>query len=199
MLFVLAMCLNVSPVIGYSDITAQDKEAKKPLSGVSAAKKAAMKKEAMEALSLRVIELTSKNFGTSMGDGNVWLIEFYTPWCVRILLRVLYLASADENSFGKRVSTAVLFPRRCKYCQTFQSSYQNIAASFHSSPNEKIRVAKVDCTSEKALKTRFGLQSFPSFYIVDGWSVYQFENVRTESSLMDFARGGYKKQDVSVH
>jgi thioredoxin-like negative regulator of GroEL len=59
-------------------------------------------------------------------------------------------------------------------------------------------VSKVDCASEKALKTRFGLQSFPSFYIVDGWSVYQFENVRSEASLMDFARGGYKKQDVSV-
>jgi thioredoxin-like negative regulator of GroEL len=110
----------------------------------------------------------------------------------------LFLASADEHSFGKRASTAVLFPCRCKYCQSFESSYQNIAASFHSSPNEKIRVSKVDCASEKALKTRFGLQSFPSFYIVDGWSVYQFENVRSEASLMDFARGGYKKQDVSV-
>jgi hypothetical protein len=42
----------------------------------------------MESLSLRVIELTSKNFAASIGDGNVWLIEFYTPWCVFILLIV---------------------------------------------------------------------------------------------------------------
>ena len=28
---------------------------------------------------LQVIELTSQNFGASVGDGNVWLIEFYTP------------------------------------------------------------------------------------------------------------------------
>jgi hypothetical protein len=26
------------------------------------------------------IPLTSKNFSDKVGDGNVWLIEFYTPW-----------------------------------------------------------------------------------------------------------------------
>jgi hypothetical protein len=36
------------------------------------------------------------------------------------------------------------------------------------------------------------------FYLVDGWSVYQFENLRSEANLMDFARGGYKKLDVSM-
>lgn len=80
-------------------------------------------------------------------------------------------------------------------------------------------MAKVDCTSvssshvfsdfccpafthletkkEKALNTRFGVKSFPSFFLVDGWSVYEFDKPRSEANLMDFARGGYKKQDVS--
>jgi thioredoxin-like negative regulator of GroEL len=71
-----------------------------------------------------------------------------------------------------------------------------VAATFHSSPQEGIRVAKVDCQSEKALKARFGVTSFPSFYLVDGWSVYEFDNPRTEAALMDFVRGGYKKQEV---
>jgi hypothetical protein len=31
---------------------------------------------------LRVVELTSKNFASTIGDGNIWLIEFYTPWYV---------------------------------------------------------------------------------------------------------------------
>jgi hypothetical protein len=51
---------------------------------------------------------------------------------------------------------------------------------------------------EKALRARFGVHGFPMFYLVDGWSVYQFENLRSEANLMDFARGGYKKQDVSM-
>lgn len=37
-------------------------------------------KEEHKALSLQVIPLTSKNFGANVGDGNIWLIEFYTPW-----------------------------------------------------------------------------------------------------------------------
>ena len=28
-----------------------------------------------------VIELTSRNFDSYIADGNVWLVEFYAPWC----------------------------------------------------------------------------------------------------------------------
>ena len=33
-------------------------------------------------LSLNVIDLNSRNFDSMVADGNVWLIEFYTPWYV---------------------------------------------------------------------------------------------------------------------
>ena len=119
-------------------------------------------------LSLDVIDLTSKNFGTTVGigDGNVWLIEFYTP--------------------------------ACSHCVQFAPTYQSIAATFHSSPNEKIRVARVNCSVERALMTRFGIDAFPSFYLVSGWDVYKFEDNRSASSLMDFMRGGYKKKNVRI-
>lgn len=117
-----------------------------------------------QSLSLDVVELTSTNFASTVSDGNVWLIEFYTGWC--------------------------------KHCQNFKSQYESIAMTFHSAPQEKIRVAKVDCSVEKALATRFGVQGYPSFYVVSGWSVYEFEDARSESNLMSFARGGYKKQAV---
>jgi thioredoxin-like negative regulator of GroEL len=84
----------------------------------------------------------------------------------------------------------------CTHCQNFKTSYENIAMTFHSSPQERIRVAKVDCNVEKALATRFGVRGYPSFYLVSGWSVYEFEEARSESGLISFARGGYKKQDV---
>lgn len=28
-----------------------------------------------------VITLTSRNFDSSISDGNVWLIQFHSPWC----------------------------------------------------------------------------------------------------------------------
>jgi thioredoxin-like negative regulator of GroEL len=91
-----------------------------------------------------------------------------------------------------------IFPFRCRHCQEFASSYSTIAATFHSAPDEKIRVAKVDASVEKALATRFGAQSYPSFFLVDGWSVYEFKEHRNEANLISFARGGYKKQQVSA-
>ena len=36
----------------------------------------------LSSLSLNVIELNSRNFDSMVADGNVWLIEFYTPWYV---------------------------------------------------------------------------------------------------------------------
>jgi hypothetical protein len=58
-------------------------------------------------------------------------------------------------------------------------------------------VATVDGSVERALLARFAVTSFPKFFLVDGWSVYEFEGNRNEVSLMDFARGGYKKNEVS--
>jgi len=121
---------------------------------------------AKKQLDLGVIDLTSKNFGTTVafGDGNVWLIEFYTP--------------------------------TCSHCVSFASTYQSIAKAIHSStPDEKIRVARVNCSEEKALMTRFGVTAFPSFFLVTGWEVYKFEGSRTATILMDYARGGYKKKN----
>ncbi|KAG7366145.1 thioredoxin [Nitzschia inconspicua] len=83
----------------------------------------------------------------------------------------------------------------CSHCQNFKASYENVALTFHSSPQEKIRVAKVDCSVEKALATRFGVRGYPSFYLVSGWTVYEFEDDRSETNLISFARGGYKRQD----
>jgi len=123
------------------------------------------KQASKDIIDLGVINLTSKNFGTTVGmaDGKIWLIEFYTTGCV--------------------------------HCRNFASSYESIAKTFHSNPEEKIRVARVDCSVEKALLTRFGVQAFPSFFLVSGWDVYEFEDNRTTTNLINFARVGHKKNN----
>ena len=115
-----------------------------------------------ETLDLNPFELTSKNFANTIKDGNLWLIEFYTPWC--------------------------------RHCQEFGPTYSRISSAFHSNPKENIRVAKVNGQTERALTNRFGITGFPTFYVVDGYSVYEFTAPRSQANLMDFVRGGYKKQ-----
>ena len=85
---------------------------------------------------------------------------------------------------------------RCRHCQDFATSYASIAAAFHSSPKEGIRVGKVNCSVERALMARFGIEGFPSFFLIDGWTVYPFDDSRSVPNLMNFARGGYKKEVV---
>lgn len=57
-------------------------------------------------------------------------------------------------------------------------------------------MAKVDVSRERALKTRFAVRSVPSFFVIDGWSVYLYDGYYTEAKLREFVRGGYKLQDV---
>lgn len=68
-----------------------------PDSGSDQDKPSSIPKEAENFISLLPISLTSQNFASTVGDGNVWLIEFYTPWYVafmtgyeRLLLSPLY-------------------------------------------------------------------------------------------------------------
>jgi thiol-disulfide isomerase/thioredoxin len=108
--------------------------------------------------------LTSRNFGGHVADGNVWLVEIYAPWC--------------------------------GHCVQFESTYKEIAAEYHASSPKKyknIRVGKINGDAEQALVSRFGVASYPSFFIVDGFSVYEFDQPRSKSTLMAFAEGGYKK------
>ena len=169
-------------------------------------------------LSLNVIDLNSRNFDSMVADGNVWLIEFYTPWyvwfsgCKNDVFCPRHRYAAFWFVFWSLRPVVAQFPfafplflpmlsisvesSRCRHCQDFATSYANIAASFHSSPNEGIRVGKINCSVERALTARFGIEGFPSFFLIDGWSVYPFDDPRSVPNLMNFARGGYKKEMV---
>lgn len=111
------------------------------------------------------IELNSRNFGHNVRDGNVWLIEFYSP--------------------------------SCGHCVEFAPTYEDIARTYHAPENrhKKIRVGKVDGSKERALTSRFNIYGYPSFFVVDGWSVYEFQEGRSKRTLSAFVEGGYRKVD----
>lgn len=65
---------------------------------------------------------------------------------------------------------------------------------FHKQPEKKVKVAKVDGDTERALQSRFGVQAYPSFYLIDGYSVYKYEGYRDKDKIIKFAEEGYRKQ-----
>lgn len=71
-------------------------------------------------------------------------------------------------------------------------TYADMAKMYHSTPERKIKIARVNAEEERALASRFGIYGYPSFFVVDGWSVYEFEESRSKQTLMKFVEGGYK-------
>lgn len=105
-----------------------------------------------------------------------------------------------SRNFGRQVADGnvwlvEIYAPWCGHCVSFEPIYKEIAAEYHGSPGKyKIRIGKINGDAEQALVSRFGVSSYPSFFIVDGFSVYEFDQSRTKSSLMAFAEGGYKKK-----
>jgi thiol-disulfide isomerase/thioredoxin len=99
-------------------------------------------------------------------------------------------------SFGRpnTIWLVEFYSPNCVHCVEFAAQYADIARYYHAHrPRPHIRVAKVNGEEERALASRFGIYAFPSFFIIDGWSVYMFEEPRSKKRLMAFAEGGYKK------
>ena len=65
---------------------------------------------------------------------------------------------------------------------------------YHDNPDKKIRIGKIDGDSQRALTSRFNVQAYPSFYLIDGYKVYKYERSRDENQLKAFAEGGYRKK-----
>jgi len=114
-----------------------------------------------------VVSLDARTFDSSLRDGSVWLVEFYAPWC--------------------------------GHCVKFAPTYEKVAKIFHSAnekngseqENKKVMVAKIDGAKERALASRFSIRGYPSFFIVDGWTVRQYEGIRSQEALVKFANETY--------
>ena len=117
-----------------------------------------------------VYELTSVTLDKNIRDGSLWLVEFYAPWC--------------------------------RHCSTFAPTYDQLAHSIHSGNSGRerpIKLAKVNGDKERASTSRFNIQGYPMFFVVDGWKVYQYDGARSEDALKTFVvRDGYKAQNVST-
>lgn len=56
-------------------------------------------------------------------------------------------------------------------------------------------VAKVDGAADRALSSRFNIAGYPSFFLVDGWNVYEFDGHRTLEDMVDFATEDYVDEE----
>jgi len=58
-------------------------------------------------------------------------------------------------------------------------------------------VGRVNGAAEKALASRFSITKYPSFYLIEGWTVREYEGNRSLENLIDFATKTFKKYEVN--
>mmetsp|Transcript_18113 Transcript_18113/g.27623 ORF Transcript_18113/g.27623 Transcript_18113/m.27623 type:complete len:214 (-) Transcript_18113:259-900(-) len=113
----------------------------------------------------QIVELTTRTFDSSIRDGNVWLVEFYAPWC--------------------------------RHCKNFEPTYQTISNTLsewngRKGSTKNIKVGRVDGSSERAIASRFNIRGFPTFYVIDGWSVFEYSGTRSHDAMVAFVTKSYK-------
>lgn len=114
----------------------------------------------LKALSVEV--LTSVEFYEKVGkNDDVWLIEFYAPWC--------------------------------GHCKRFMNTFDEIGEELKG----KVRVAKIDATSEVSIASVFQVQSFPTFFHINGKEVRKYKGRRKKESLIDFSLEGFKTEKTT--
>jgi len=80
----------------------------------------------------------------------------------------------------------------CSHCKQFESTYNDIYRTLQRDyPQLKITVAKVDGSYERALSSRFNIRGYPSFYLIDGWSVWAYQGSRKKEDMVKFAVSEY--------
>jgi len=65
----------------------------------------------------------------------------------------------------------------------------------HESGDRIVKVGKVDGSAEKALSSRFSIRGYPAFYLIDGWTVRQYEGPRSVDALIQFSIEDYKDEE----
>lgn len=82
----------------------------------------------------------------------------------------------------------------CRHCRDFEPSYHQIASALY----PHATVARVDGSTFRLLALRFGVQAFPSFFLVQPTAVTEYEGPRSAQDLIRFVRtkgeGGIAKK-----
>lgn len=61
-----------------------------------------------------------------------------------------------------------------------------------------VHIAKVDCTTESELASRFGIQGFPTLKVLTNNQVYEYEGYRVLDSLKGFVQGTQRFSNLII-
>ncbi|KIZ06106.1 thioredoxin-related transmembrane protein 1 [Monoraphidium neglectum] len=85
----------------------------------------------------------------------------------------------------------------CSHCQRLEPTWRQLADELKPLG---VSVAKVDGTKNKVLLMRFGVEAYPSIYLLREGKSWQYDGARSFQSLKEFALTGFKSaQPMPFH
>lgn len=82
----------------------------------------------------------------------------------------------------------------CGHCKTLAPSWE-VFAREHAAP-PALSVGKVDCTTEKALCLKFGVQAYPTLLLLRDGKAYTFNRPRNVAEFAAFARSYFQQSST---
>jgi len=108
---------------------------------------------------------------------------------------VVTLSSGNFESVTKSGSWLVEFYAPwCGHCKNLAPTWEQLATS----AKGKFNVAKVDCTVEKDISSKFDIKGFPTIKLLSSGQQYNYNGARTVEEFTKFATDGYKQTPGSA-
>ncbi|TMW63878.1 hypothetical protein Poli38472_014788 [Pythium oligandrum] len=105
------------------------------------------------------------------------------------------VAQLTELTFDKETQDHVWFVKFyapwCGHCKKLAPVFEQLAVD-SAITGANVKVAKVDCTKERSVCERFGVQSYPTLKVVAKGRFYDYAGRREIDDMAHFATTGYK-------
>ena len=134
-----------------------------------------------------VVDLKAANADDEMQEGQ-WFIKFYAPWCVEAL-------RSPARCHTPLLTEPPVLCDRCGHCKKLSPVWNEIAESQELKAG--VRIGRVDCTRETALRTKYAISGYPTLLffditpVVNGTKIYKFKGSRNSEALLAFANGAW--------
>ncbi|KAF1313367.1 Protein disulfide-isomerase domain, partial [Globisporangium splendens] len=101
----------------------------------------------------------------------------------------------NEANFDKETADGVWFVKFyapwCGHCQKLAPVFDALSVDPQITGAD-VRIAKVDCTTERSICERFSVQSYPTLKMVTAGNFYDYAGARDATAITKFATKGYK-------
>lgn len=112
--------------------------------------------------------------------------------------QVVTLTSANFDELvkeGKDPWIIKFYAPWCGHCKRLTPTWHRLSKSLVDA-GSSTKVGKVDCTVQRRICSRFGVQGYPSLFFVKEGIVYKYQKARTLNAFLDYLNGGWEKAEA---